>query len=179
LRGPPDPRPISSSIWTKWVSDLGRYTRKSLLRSGKVYGSDCPLPGVTDQKARIAADGGFVRPCLVVSRKTFDDAILTQGFTPEKVDIFSQMKTHIDVDIFDDWFRDTFISDLIVQRERFSYHGLAVLSMDNCSAHRVLEFDHLCIASGVVPVWFPPHSPIQLQIPDLCIFPLGRGSSFE
>jgi hypothetical protein len=124
--------------------------------------------------ACIAADGSFLRPCLVISRKTFDDEILTQGFTAEKVEIYSQSKAYIDLDIFDDWFKDTFIPEVNVRRERFGYPGPAYLILDNCSAHRGSEFDRLCGAHGIVPIWLPPHSSNQLQMLDLCIFALTK-----
>jgi hypothetical protein len=129
--------------------------------------------------ACIAADGSFIRPCLVISRKTFDDEILIQGFTPEKVEIYSQSKAYIDLDIFDDWFKDTFIPELVARRERFSYQGPAFLILDNCSAHRGAEFEHLCGAHRVVPVWLPPHSSNQLQMLDLCIFGVTKKLIFR
>jgi hypothetical protein len=42
--------------------------------------------------AGIAADGSFIRPSIVISRKTFDDELLLDGFTPEKVEIYDQSK---------------------------------------------------------------------------------------
>jgi hypothetical protein len=63
------------------------------------------------------------------------------------------MKAFIDLDIFDDWFQDMFIPDLIPRRNRFSYHGPAFLIMDNCSVYRALEFNRLRSAYGIVPVW--------------------------
>jgi hypothetical protein len=106
----------------------------------------------------------------VISRKTFEDEILMHGFTPEKVEIYSQKNAYIDLEIFDDWFRDTFIPDLLARRDRFSDHGPAYLIMNNCPAHRGAEFDRLCVVHRVLPVWLPPHSSNQLQMLDLCIF---------
>jgi hypothetical protein len=127
----------------------------------------------------IAADGSFLRPCLVISRKTFDDEILIHGFTPEKVEIYSQANAYIDLGIFDDWFRDTFVPDLIARRERFSYHGPAFLIMDNCPAHRGEKFDQLCALHRIIPVWLPPHSSNQLQMLDLCIFGVTKRLIFK
>jgi hypothetical protein len=47
--------------------------------------------------ACIAADGSYVRPCLIIQRKTFDDELLVQGFTPEKVEIYSQSLSFVDI----------------------------------------------------------------------------------
>jgi hypothetical protein len=47
----------------------------------------------------MTADGSYVRPCLILQRKTFDDELLVQGFTPEKVEIYSQSLSVIDIEI--------------------------------------------------------------------------------
>jgi hypothetical protein len=49
--------------------------------------------------ACIAVDGNFIGPCIVIARKTFDAELLVHGFTPEKVEIYSQTKSSIDIDI--------------------------------------------------------------------------------
>jgi hypothetical protein len=60
----------------------------------------------------IAGDGSFMRPALVISRKTFKDELRLLGYTSEKIEIYDQPKAYIDRDIFTDWFRDTFLPDL-------------------------------------------------------------------
>jgi hypothetical protein len=37
----------------------------------------------------VRADGSYVRPCLAIPRKTFDDELMTTGLTNEKVEIYS------------------------------------------------------------------------------------------
>jgi hypothetical protein len=120
--------------------------------------------------ACIAADGSYLRPSLIIPRKTFDDELLLFGFTPEKVEIYSQTHSFIDIEIFNDWFRDSFIPELVARRQRFLYTGPAFLIVDNCTAHRGQDFDVLCQAHNVLPIWLPPHSSNQLQPLDLCIF---------
>jgi hypothetical protein len=124
--------------------------------------------------ACIAGDGSYIRPCLIIPRKTFDDELLCFGFTPEKVEIYSQSHSFIDIEIFNDWFRDTFIPELIARRQRFTYQGPAFLILDNCTSHRGGEFDALCRDHLVVPIWLPPHSSNQLQMLDLCIFGITK-----
>jgi hypothetical protein len=38
----------------------------------------------------IAADGSYMRPALIIPRKTFDDELLLFEFTTDKVELYSQ-----------------------------------------------------------------------------------------
>jgi hypothetical protein len=120
--------------------------------------------------ACIAADGSFMRPALVISRKTFDDELLLLGYTPEKVEIYDQQKAYIDRDIFTDWFKDTFLVEVAARRQKYNYHGPAFLIMDNCTAHSGEAFDEMCAEHMIKPIFIPPHSSNQLQMLDLSIF---------
>jgi hypothetical protein len=120
--------------------------------------------------ACISADGGFIRPAMIVARKTFEDEIKLMGYTSDKIEIYSQERSFIDIDIFEDWFKDTFIPDLLKRRSIYHYAGPAVLIMDNCTAHRGQVFQDLCRQHHVLVVFLPPHSSNQLQMLDLCIF---------
>jgi hypothetical protein len=124
--------------------------------------------------ACIAADGSFIRPSIVISRKTFDDELLLYGFTPEKVEIYDQSNGYIDLEIFNDWMRDTFVPELLARRERYQYQGPVFLIMDNCPTHHGHIFAELCQNHGIVPIWLPPHASNQLQMLDLCIFGLTK-----
>jgi hypothetical protein len=57
--------------------------------------------------ACIAADGSYLKPALIIARKTFDDELVDYGYTPEKLDIYSQDKSFIETTIFEVWFQDT------------------------------------------------------------------------
>jgi hypothetical protein len=105
--------------------------------------------------AYMAADGSYIRPCLVIHGKTLNDELLLLGFTSEKMEIYTQPNSFPDTESFNDWFRDTSIPDLVGRRERFSYQGPAFLIADSCSAHRREEFDALCRIHRVVPIWLP------------------------
>jgi hypothetical protein len=124
--------------------------------------------------ACIAADGSFLCPCLIILRKIVEDELFLHGFPREKVEIYSQSKSCIVMGIFEDWFRDTFLVEMAYHRQRFSYDGPAFLILDNCSSHYSSEFDALCTAHRVMPVWLPPHSANQLQMLDLCIFAVTK-----
>jgi hypothetical protein len=134
--------------------------------------------------ACIAADGSYLKPCLVIHRKTFDNELALHGYTREKVTIYSQSKSFIDADIFCDWMEETFVPEVIRRRAEHDYHGPAFLVLDNCTAHSGELFHGLCNEHNIVPVFLPPHSSNQLQPLDLCIFGLakayiGRVNKFE
>jgi hypothetical protein len=120
--------------------------------------------------ACISADGSFMRPALVISRKTFEDELLLFGYTPDKVEIYDQPNAYIDRDIFIDWFRDTFIPEIQARRVKHNYDGPAFLVMDNCTAHEGEEFRQMCQESNIIAIFLPPHSSNQLQMLDLSIF---------
>jgi hypothetical protein len=124
--------------------------------------------------ACIAADGSFLRPALVIARKTFDDELALQGYTSEKVEVYSQSKAFIDADIFTDWFQDTFVPEVNRRRTVHSYDGPAFLIMDNCTAHSGDLFQSLCHDNHIVPIFIPPHSSNQLQPLDVSTFGVAK-----
>jgi hypothetical protein len=81
----------------------------------------------------IAADGSFLRPAVIIARQTVDDEILLKGLTPEKIEFYTQSKSYIDTEIFEDWFKDTFVGEIVRRRKLFNYDGPYYLLMDNCS----------------------------------------------
>jgi hypothetical protein len=120
--------------------------------------------------ACIARDGSTLRPEVIIPRKTVDIDMVLTGLTSEKVTIRSQRHGFIDTRIFDSWFEETFIPELLRRRAVHGYQGPAVLLIDNCSAHNGPRFHELCGVHRVVPCYFPPHSSNQLQPLDLSLF---------
>jgi hypothetical protein len=120
--------------------------------------------------ACIAADGSFVRPAVILARKTYEDEILLTGLTNEKIEFYSQENSFINGEIFEDWFKDTLCPDIQRRRESFQYWGPAYLLLDNCTAHHGELFQHLCSINNIEPIFLPPHSSNQLQPLDLCLF---------
>jgi hypothetical protein len=62
--------------------------------------------------AFIGGYGSYILLALIIPRKTFDDELLLFEFTSENVEFYSQTYPFIDIEMFNDWFRDTFISEL-------------------------------------------------------------------
>jgi hypothetical protein len=71
----------------------------------------------------------------MIPRKTFDDELLLFEFTPEKVERYSRAHSFIDIEMFNDRFRDTFIPELDGRQQRFAHQGPAFLIAENCPAH--------------------------------------------
>jgi hypothetical protein len=120
--------------------------------------------------ACICADGSHLRPCLIIPRKTFENELFALGFAPDQLEIYSQSKSFIDIDIFNDWFKDTFVPTVTERKQKYQYDGPTYLIMDNCSAHHGRIFDELCQQHNIVPIMLPPHSSNQLQPLDLSTF---------
>jgi hypothetical protein len=120
--------------------------------------------------ACICADGSYLRPALVIPRKTFDDDLLMHGYSPEKVEIYDQAKGYIDQVIFDDWVKDTLVPEIERRRAATGYQGQAILILDNCSAHKGPVFAQMCNLHKITPIFLPPHASHLLQMLDLCLF---------
>jgi hypothetical protein len=118
----------------------------------------------------IAADGSYVKPLVVIPRKTVDDDLPTTGLTPRKIAVMHQPKGFIDQDIFLFWARNHLVPDFQRRREELQYDGPAVLILDGCTAHAGAEFEQLCTDNKIICVFLPPHSSNQLQPLDLSLF---------
>jgi hypothetical protein len=120
--------------------------------------------------ACVAADGSFLKPTIIIPRKTIDLDLYTLGLTPEKVEIFQQCKGYIDRPFFDEWVAATFVLELERRRQQWQYSGPAVLMLDNCTAHQTPQFAEICESNQILPIFLPPHSSNQLQVLDLSVF---------
>jgi hypothetical protein len=124
--------------------------------------------------ACVAADGSYLRPSVIISRKTFEDEIVEYGLTPEKVEIYDQPKGFIDTDIFEDWIKDTFVPEVERRRTALNCNDVAYLILDNCSSHKGANFQAMCRDHRIAPIFIPPHSSHLVQPLDLCLFGLMK-----
>jgi hypothetical protein len=120
--------------------------------------------------ACVAANGSFLKPLIVVPRKTDDSDLALTGITDEKVAIYSQAKGYTDRPIYMAWLTEIFVPEVLRRREAFSYAGPVVLIIDNCTAHTGAEIDELCGEYGIRVCPLPPHSSNQMQPLDLSTF---------
>jgi hypothetical protein len=138
-------------------------------------GADIPVPVARCGKritlvACIGLDGSYLKPMVIIPRKTVDPDLAPTGLTEEKVDIVHQPKGYINTQLFDQWFKEIFILELVHRRRHFGYDGEAILLLDGCSCHSSDKFRRLCEQHKVVAIFFPPHSSNQVQPLDLSVF---------
>jgi hypothetical protein len=124
--------------------------------------------------AAITADGGTLKPMLIVSRKTIETEIYETGYTPNEFIFVIQENGFIDSDLFLRWATDVLVPYVIKERERLLYSGPAYLIMDGCSTHLSDEFCDLCLEYGVEIELLPAHTSDQLQPLDLGIFAIQK-----
>jgi hypothetical protein len=124
--------------------------------------------------ACIAADGSYLRPTVIIPRKTVDSDLPITGLTGEKVEIYKQPKGYIVTELFENWFETTLVPELRKRRDIFGYQGPAVLLLDGCTAHSSPKISALCDENHVIPLAFPPHSSNQVQPLDLSIFGITK-----
>jgi hypothetical protein len=91
--------------------------------------------------AWIGADGSFLKPLIVIHRKTIDCDVALTGLTNEKAAIYSKSKGLIDRSILWAWFEDAFIPEISQWWACCQYAGSIFLLMDNCTAH---SFPNVC-----------------------------------
>jgi hypothetical protein len=96
------------------------------------------------------ADVSFLKPLIVLLRKTYDSDLALLGRTDEKVGVYSQSKGYTGRPIFLSWLCDLFIPELNRRRTAFGYAGRAVLIMDNCTTHTWPEVEGTCTEAGVL-----------------------------
>jgi hypothetical protein len=120
--------------------------------------------------ACVGADGSYIRPCVIIPRVTIENELSQEGWTPEKLEVYSQRHSYI----FHDWCKDTLIPEVNARRAKYYYHGDAFLLLDNCSPHRDKEAMDLCLANKIKFIFLPPHSSHQLQCLDVSLFGLTK-----
>jgi hypothetical protein len=120
--------------------------------------------------ACIAAASSAITAQIVIPRKSIDDDLFMTGLTAEKVVIQSQPKGYVTTVLFEDWFTEVFLPAFANRRAAYGYDGPEVFGLDNCSAYQCALFITLCVEYDIRVVFFPPHSPNQLQPLDLCLF---------
>jgi hypothetical protein len=96
-----------------------------------------------------------LKPSLIIARKTDDeDALGVRGWTQDNCFIYSQRNLFLDMEIFNDWVKDTFVPELI----------------DNCWAHRGDDFAGMCEENRTVPIFLLPQASNRFQPLTLRIF---------
>jgi hypothetical protein len=127
-----------------------------------------------DHDTDVRADGSDLRLEVMNVQRIFGDELLPFGLSKEKVEVDHQKRSFVDADIFLDWFRGTFLPELLRRREMLGYGRSPHLLLDNCSTHTREEFRASCRAERVQPVSIPPHSSHFVQPLDRSLFGLVK-----
>jgi hypothetical protein len=151
---------------TVWVSSS--YDKKTV-----------PLPVSRNGKritlvATIALDGSICRPLFIVPRKTIDTDLVLMGLTSEKITVSHQQKGFMVTTIFEKWFGDIFLEEILRRRLVYEYDGPAFLIIDGCTSHDSDLVYDLCLDNNIDIIVLPPHASNQLQMLDLSIFGITK-----
>lgn len=122
--------------------------------------------------ACIAADGSFLKPMIILPRKTMELDLLMWGYTNEKALFAYQKNAFMTTVLFEEWAKNVFFEELKKRRQLYDYNGQAVIIMDGLSAHYSHAFLEECKNQNVKVMFLVPHSSDQCQPLDLVIFSL-------
>ena len=122
----------------------------------------------------ITADGGTIKPLLVVQRKTVDMELRLAGYTPDRIRFSKSETGFITREIFCEWLRDCYLPDLLQKRQSYQYEGPALLIMDGCTCHTGGGIEEMLAMQNVCAKLLPAHSSDQVQFLDLGIFAVQK-----
>ena len=122
----------------------------------------------------IAADGTFLKPLIIITRKTAELEIFNVGYTPNRTILCYQENGFITTTLFEKWADEVFFPEVYQRRELLSFFGWAILILDGCSSHTSDSFHDQCFEQGIIPLFIPPHSSDQIQPLDLGIFGIQK-----
>ena len=120
--------------------------------------------------AAITADGGAVKPLIVVQRETLDVEFREAGYTSDKLLLSKSDTGYITSSIFQEWVEKCYLPDLWQKRLSYGYWGPAILGLDGCSCHASQLVIQILGRANVILKFLPAHSSDQLQYLDLGIF---------
>jgi hypothetical protein len=124
--------------------------------------------------ASIALDGSICKPLFIIPRKTVDDDLHFMGLTSEKIAVVHQQKGFMVTAIFEQWFCDIFLQELMKRRAIYEYNGPAFLIIDGCTSHDSDLVYDLCLDHNIDIIILPAHASNQLQMLDLSIFGITK-----
>lgn len=123
--------------------------------------------------ACITADGSYLKPLIVIKRKTIEARVFRVPIF-DKLYIAANESGFITTEIFDDWINKILIPYIDSKRKEMNYTGPAVLILDGCSCHYTPNLYRLCTLHSIKIFFLPPHSSNQTQPLDLVVFHLHK-----
>ena len=123
--------------------------------------------------ACITADGSYLKPLIVIKRKTIEARVFRVPIF-DKLYIAANESGFITTEIFDDWVNKIFISYIDSKRKEMDYTGPAVLILDGWSCHYTPNLYRLCTKYSIKIFFLLPHSSNLSQPLDLVVFHLHK-----
>jgi hypothetical protein len=118
----------------------------------------------------IAADGTWLKPLLILQRKTIEKELIEEGINEQSARFVYQENGFITAPLFTSWCEHVLFPELRSRRERYRYGGRAVLLMDGLTCHGSDDVEDMCLDNGCFIQFLPPHSSDQVQPCDVGIF---------
>ena len=98
--------------------------------------------------ACISADGSYLKPLIVIKRKTLDVRICRIPIM-DKIIIGSSESGFINSNLFDRWVENALIPYIKQRREEHKHEGRALLLLDGASSHFTKLFFDQCNANKI------------------------------
>jgi hypothetical protein len=108
-----------------------------------------PRPRSGKRITLVGPDGSFLKPLIIIHRKTDNGHVALTGLTDEKIAIYPRPKGFIEGSIFWAWFEDVFIPEICQRRAGYELAGNIVVLLDNCTDHTFPSFESLCTPHGI------------------------------
>ena len=119
--------------------------------------------------ACITAAGKYLKPLLIIKRKTIDTKLFRRPIHDEVI-LGYQENGYINSHLFDLWLETVFVPYIKEQHAKKNYSVLAILLLDGCSCHFTNCFFKCCNENNISIFFLPPHSSNQKQPLDLGVF---------
>ena len=126
--------------------------------------------------ATVCADGGTVKPLVILPRATIESELLLAGYTQDRVVLAHSETGFVTTEIFIRYVKEILIPHINFRRWELNYSEPAVVIWDNCSCHCHDAIRELLDVNNVRLVSLPPHSSDQLQPLDVGLFGNMKGA---
>jgi hypothetical protein len=83
----------------------------------------------------IVADGTFLKPLMILPRKTIETELYEQGITADVCMFVHQTNGFIATELFRDWYSEVLLSEILKRRERLNYWRADFVTFDSLSCH--------------------------------------------
>ena len=122
----------------------------------------------------VNANGSFIKPMIVIKRKSVERTLMLQGYIPDRLILDQSNKGYMTTELFAQWLVQAFEPELLEIKSRHQYNGPGLIIADGCTVHKMELFEEVCRRLNLKIVWLPPQSSNQLQVLDLGVFAIHK-----